>query len=106
LFNPRRNGLEMELHRQATPRKVQYRRYHDQHYYTVRPCPVRKQVWEVSAVQRFSYARVFQDCLHCVYCSEIRYRKAYRGYREVPTLPEEVWCWGERPNLIEILTRK
>jgi len=106
LFNPRLQALEVELQRRSMPKKVHHRCYHDKHYYTVRPCPASKRVWAVNAVQRFSYARVFQDCLHCVYCSEIRYQQSYRGYREVPTLPEEVWCWGARPDLLEILTAK
>lgn len=104
LFNPRRNALEVALRRAAIPRKVYYRRFKNRHYYTVRPCPAGKRTWEVSIVRRYNYASVFQDCMHCIYCSEIRYLEVYRGYRTVPTIPEEVWCWGEQPNLIEMLT--
>jgi len=94
LFNPRRNAVELQLRRRAARRPVRHARSGDRHFYTVRPCPQNKRAWHNAFQGSQPYADVFQDCLHCPYCLEIRYRTAYRAFREVPTTPQTVLCWG------------
>ncbi len=101
LFNPRRNALEVELRRIAERRRVQHHFDGRWHYYRVAPCPAFRRVRELNPFKRYSYAWVFQDCLHCPYALEIRYVQSYQGYREVPGLPGEVWCWGDQPDILD-----
>lgn len=101
LFNPRRNALEAELRRIAVRRRVYHNYDGRRHYYRVAPCPAFRRVRELNPLNRYSYAWVFQDCLHCPYALEIRYEQVYRGYREVPGKPREVWCWGDQSDILE-----
>lgn len=99
LFNPRREALEARLFQEATHRRVAHRRYGDVHVFTVHPCPQGRRLRQINPVQSWTFARVFDDCLHCPYCLEIQYQSTFRGFREVPGLPETVICWGDRPEL-------
>lgn len=94
LFNPKRNAVEMKIKRLADRKRVIHRLRKESHYYIVRPCPEKKRYWQQSALSPATYARVFQDCLHCPFCLEINYEKAYRAFREVNTRPLEVICWA------------
>ena len=99
LFNPRRHYLEAALRNTSDHKKVKRRYRQGHHRYTVSPCPLLRRIWRpslgLSDGPTVSYADVFQDCLDCSFCLEINYRKEIRGFREIPTWPETVICWGK-----------
>jgi len=94
LFHPKRERLEYAIRQRAARKTVRHSKTQHRHYYRVKDCPRQVRRWPLPVHPPSYYALVFQDCLHCAYCAEIVYRKEFRGFKEVCSSPETVWCWG------------
>ena len=95
IFNPKQNLFENLIAEKALLKRVRtfINRYGGQHFY-VKDCPLSKRVWKNSFSSNRSYAKVFQDCIYCSYCFEIRYEEHFRANRYIPTIPKEVSCFA------------
>ncbi len=95
IFNPKIYDLENRIKEVAVAKSVKaYENTKGNRYYHVKACPLQKRKWQSSFVVERSYANVFQDCIHCSFCFEIKYKYTFRGNSKVPTLPQSVLCFG------------
>ena len=97
LFNSRQHKWEYWAQKQATPRKVIHTRQGSYHHYHVFRCPENKRFVRGGFRDGQSYARVFQDCMHCAFCREIVYEKKWVAYKQLNTRPIQILC-QEREN--------
>lgn len=95
LFHPRKHKWEFWALKQATLRKVNHSKQADYHHYLVYRCPKNKRFIRNGFREGQSYARVFQDCMHCDSCREIAYQKEWVGFKQVNGKPLVVYCLGE-----------
>ena len=99
LFSPYKARYEYKLRMQATTKKVRHKYYNTYHNYFVTDCPENKRQWQSGKMYGRSYARLWQDCLHCPHCFEIEYEKKQVGFRIVNGKPLKVYCTlGKRKN--------
>lgn len=92
LCNPYQHRYEYRLHKEATARPVVVTQAKGYWHYLVYRCPLNLRFVRAGFRDGQSYARVFQDCLHCPHCREIEYEKVGVGFREISTLPKRVIC--------------
>ena len=92
LFHPWQHRYEYRLAQTATVRKVHISKQGDYHHYHVYRCPRNLRFVRRGFREGYSYARVFQDCLHCQHCRKINYLQQFVGYHNINTLPVEVLC--------------
>jgi ssDNA-binding Zn-finger/Zn-ribbon topoisomerase 1 len=96
LFHPWQHRYEYKLAQTATVRKVHLSKQGDYYHYHVYRCPRNLRFVRRGFREGYSYARVFQDCLHCQQCRKINYQQQFVGYHNINTLPLEVLCIGYR----------
>lgn len=94
LFHPWPHRYEYRLAQRATVLPVKISKQGRYQHYHVYRCPRKFRFVRGGFRDGQAYARVFQDCLHCEHCQEIRYRQEHVGYRQISTLPEQVYCGG------------
>lgn len=92
LFHPWQHRYEYRLAQTATVRKVHVSKQGDYYHYQVYRCPRNLRFVRRGFREGHSYARVFQDCLHCPHCRKINYQQEFVGYHHINTLPVEVLC--------------
>lgn len=92
LFHPWQHRYEYRLAQTATVRKVHISKQGAYYHYHVYRCPRRLRFVRTGFREGQAYARVFQDCLHCINCREISYAQQHVGYRQINTLPTSVNC--------------
>ena len=92
LYHPARQSAEAYIVRNSRQKKVYHRIYHQRHFFNVANCPLRKQVNRSSGS---AYADVVQHCMHCNYCSGIRYQPAGAPPASLGSKPESLLCWAE-----------
>ncbi|MEM1215293.1 MAG: competence protein CoiA family protein [Bacteroidota bacterium] len=92
LFSPLQHRWEYRLRKAAVQRKVHISQQGTYWHYHVYACPRNLRAIRSGYRAGESYARVFQDCLHCQRCREITYEKEWVGFREIPLRPASVWC--------------
>lgn len=94
LFSPFQHRWEYRLAKEAQPLKVVISQHVNYHHYHVYHCPLNLRFVRGGFRDGQSYARVFQDCLHCQHCREIVYEKKWVGFQRIPVLPQQVLCHG------------
>lgn len=94
LFHPRKHRWEYWVLKQSVARKVIHRKQNDYHHYHVYRCPKNKRFIRNGFRDGQSYARVFQDCLHCDFCRDIEYEKEWVAFRQKRIKPRVVYCFG------------
>jgi hypothetical protein len=94
LFSPLQHRWEYRLAKEAHPRRVYHSKQGEYHHYHVYRCPRQLRFVRGGYRDGQSYARVFQDCLHCESCREIIYDKKWVAFRETPQLPLKILCNG------------
>jgi ssDNA-binding Zn-finger/Zn-ribbon topoisomerase 1 len=92
LFHPWQHRYEYRLAQTAIVRKVHASKQGDYYHYHVYRCPRNFRFVRRGFREGYSYARVFQDCLHCKHCRKINYQEQFVGYQQINTLPLEVLC--------------
>lgn len=92
LFHPWQHRYEYKLAQTATVRKVYRSKQGGYYHYHVYRCPRNLRFVRRGFREGHSYARVFQDCLHCEHCRKINYQQQFVGYHNINTLPIEVLC--------------
>ncbi|MEZ4985637.1 MAG: competence protein CoiA family protein [Saprospiraceae bacterium] len=95
VFSPLQHKTEYRLAHTATPLPVVTNKKGQHTHYHVYRCPRNLRFVRGGFRDGYSYARVFQDCLHCAACREIVYERVWSGYRQLPTLPIKVLCGYE-----------
>ncbi|WP_052331305.1 competence protein CoiA family protein [Lewinella cohaerens] len=95
LFHPWQHRYEYKLAQTATPRKVHINKQGNYYHYHVYHCPRNLRFVRRGFREGYSYARIFQDCLHCQHCRKINYQQEFVGYHNINTLPAEVLCDSE-----------
>lgn len=94
LFSPLKHRWEYRIAKEAQRLKVRHSKQDNYHHYHVYRCPRHLRFVRGGFRDGQSYARVFQDCLHCINCREIVYKKEWVGFKHIPVTPQEVICSG------------